>query len=443
MVIRSPRSARVLGTPLSMSGDVPRAGESQVSVPKTPEYKESDLSSLSLLGYFDQQVLAAYRNEPHKYSIASDYFEGTLSVTSEYYSELEAAGKTDESVSIGFGYRTLRDGNLAIVAWLPDLVEKSKSHIRRWAAFRLRNPEWTTDHDERFSNWLRRYVEGCWDIDNGPLFYLGETIKTVNGLTSELVGVRLYQHEIEQTLGFPSAENTHRYQDAHKALYGYLIDGLDKKCIVTLGSKLGRTLHVSSRKTAEAITELFPGLGTSPSFLAAVNLVSEQRRLASHGVRPKPKSFSAFSKFTEDLSLCLKAVKELLAMIENEFGVDGEAARKRHEARERLPKINHGRSPHSSLVEAGRMEGKTVGKVEVGYREDREGVHGSEVIIIHFRDGSILGLETGSNAGNFVRADNGLRPENFHVNFRPHWVPELPKGMRQTVSTRKKTGGPK
>jgi hypothetical protein len=39
--------------------------------------------------------------------------------------ELEAAGRTNESVSIGFGYRTLRDGNLAVVAWLPDLFEKS------------------------------------------------------------------------------------------------------------------------------------------------------------------------------------------------------------------------------------------------------------------------------------------------------------------------------
>ncbi len=164
---------------------------------KTLEPKP-DLSSLSLLGYFDQQVLAAYRSEPHKYLIASDNFEGSLSVTNEYFMELEAAGKTDQSVSISFGYRTLQDGNLAIVAWLPDLFEKSKAHIQRWAAFRLTNSEWKkTDDDERFNNWLQRNVEGSWEIDNGPLFYLGETLKTVNGLTSELVGLPLYEHEIE------------------------------------------------------------------------------------------------------------------------------------------------------------------------------------------------------------------------------------------------------
>lgn len=250
----------------------------------------------------------------------------------------------------------------------------------------------------------------------------------------------MYKHEIEQTLGFPSAENTHRYQDAHKALYGYLIDGLDKRCIVALGSKLGRTLQVNSKKTVEAITELFPGLQTSPSFTVATKLVSEQRRLASHGVRPKPESFSAFSKFTEDLHLCLKAIKELLTMIENEFGVNGEEARKRHEAKEWLPKINHLRTPHSTILEARRMEGKTVERVEVGYREDREGVHGSEVVIIHFTDGSIMGLETGSNAGNVASNHDGVRPEDFHVNFRPQWVPELPKGM-QKHSSKKRTGG--
>ena len=69
-----------------------------------------------------------------------------------------------------------------------------------------------------------------------------------------------------------------------------------------------------------------------------------------------------------------------------------------------------------------------------------ERVHKSEVIIIHFTDGSIMGLETGSNAGNVASDNKGLRPEDFHVNFRPQWVPELPRGMRKH-SPRKKTAG--
>ena len=67
------------------------------------------------LGYFDRQALAAYRNEPHKYIIASDDSWGELRTTEEYYGELAEAGKHDESVHIRFGYRTLKDGNLALV----------------------------------------------------------------------------------------------------------------------------------------------------------------------------------------------------------------------------------------------------------------------------------------------------------------------------------------
>jgi len=395
------------------------------------EHDVEDLAKLSLLGYFDQQVLASYRSEPHKYVIVSDNFEGTLNTTSDYYSELEAVGKTHESVSVGFGYRTLRDGNLAVVAWLPDLFEKSKAHIKKWAAFHLKDPEWTTERDERFRNWLRRYVEGCWEVDNGPLFYLGETIKTINGLTSELVGIPLYKHEVDQTLGYPAAENTHRYQDAHRVLYGYFVDGIDKACISALASSLGKNVNVSSAKTVEALTNLLPGLETGPSFGAAVKLVSEQRRLASHGARSQAKKFGAFSKFTEDLLLCLKAVKELLVMIESEFGVNGEEAQKRHEAKERLPVITHPPRANYSIVEALRMKGKTVERVEVGFREDIEGVHGSEALIVHFTDGSIMGLSTGSNAANITNRESSPRPEDFHVDFRVDWVPELPKGLHK------------
>jgi len=395
----------------------------------TSRYNESDLKSVEhLLGYFDQQVLAAYRNESHKYRIESDYFEGELSVTNEYYRELESIGTTSEFVRIRFGYRTLRDGNLAIVAWLPDL-EKSRAHVQRWFAFHLKDPEWITVYDERFGNWVLRYMEGSWDVESGPLHYLGETIKVINSLTTELVGLPLYMHEPDGIVGYPAAENTHRYQDSHKELYGYLIDGLDKECISRLASSLGKSIKVGDKNTIQAITKLLPTLETSPNFMSAVNLVSEQRRLASHGVRPTAENFSAFSQFTKDLSLCLGAAKELLAMLEHDFGVNGEEAQGRHEAKKWLPHINRPPEAHYSIVQASRMKGKTVEKVEFGFRKEIEDVHESEALIIYFTDGSIMSLEAGSNVGNLVSDENGLRPEDFHVDFVVHWVPELPKGM--------------
>jgi hypothetical protein len=399
-----------------------------------PERDELDLNSVKhLLGYFDLQVLASYRNEPHKYLVESDSFEGRLRITEEYYRELEQLGKTDERVYVDFGYRTLKDGNLGIVAWLPDLFEKSKSHVPRWQPWYLKDPHWTTDDDERFEKWVRRYVNGDWNVDNGPSYYLGESIRIINSLTSELVDVPLYKHELGETLSFPSADNTHRYQDAHEELYGYVIDGLDKDCISRLAARLGRSIKVGPKKTVEALVELFPALKTSPNFMPAMKRVSDQRHLASHGVRPPATKFPAFSQFAGDLALCLEAVKEILTVLEREFGVNGEEARNRHEAKKQLPRITRPPQAHFSIVQASLMKGKTIERVESGFRKEIERVHESEALIIHFTDGSIMSLEGGSNVGNLVSDENGLRPEDFHVSFVVHWVPELPKGMQKSA----------
>ncbi|MFH1486811.1 MAG: hypothetical protein ABIH46_12140, partial [Chloroflexota bacterium] len=216
--------------------------------------------------------------------------------------------------------------------------------------------------------------------------------------------------------------------------YVYLIDGLDKECISGLASSLGKSIKVGHKNTIQAIKKLFPGLETSSNFTPAVELVSEQRRLASHGVRTPAENFPAFSLFTKDLSLCLEAVRELLAVAEGDFGVNGEEAYKRHEAKKWLPHINRPPEAHYSIVQASRMKGKTVEKVEFGFRKEMEGVHESEALIIHFTDGSIMSLEAGSNVGNLVRHENSLRPEDLHVDFVVHWVPELPKGMPKPPS---------
>lgn len=36
------------------------------------------------IGFFDCQVLAGYYNEPDKYSIKTDFFEGSIETTSEF-----------------------------------------------------------------------------------------------------------------------------------------------------------------------------------------------------------------------------------------------------------------------------------------------------------------------------------------------------------------------
>jgi hypothetical protein len=64
-----------------------------------------------------------------------------------------------------------------------------------------------------------------------------------------------------------------------------------------------------------------------------------------------------------------------------------------------------------------------VERVEFGFRERHDGVHQSEAMILFFTDGSILGVDTGSNAGNIASKYEGLRPDDFHADFMLYWVP--------------------
>src|ERR1039457_1754101 len=81
-------------------------------------------------------------------------------------------------------------------------------------------------------------------------------IHPVNGLTNEAVGKPLLKHELKESLSFPEAENSHRYEDAHKELYGYLIDGLDSECISLLATRLGRPIKAREKWTVQDLKKL-------------------------------------------------------------------------------------------------------------------------------------------------------------------------------------------
>src|SRR5712692_3507250 len=180
---------------------------------------------MSILGFFEPEVLAAYREQPDKYKLNTDHFEGHLNISSEYYARLDDKGQDKEYIEVRFGYRTLRNGDLKLAVFLPDLVDKSSGHAERWSAFLIKTDNWLDkDQDERFSLWVRRYMEGDWDVDNGPAFQLLEEIKLVNGLTAEAAGRRLFAVD-DPNIPYPAAQNTHRYEDAHRELYGALVDG--------------------------------------------------------------------------------------------------------------------------------------------------------------------------------------------------------------------------
>lgn len=140
---------------------------------KMPNHPESYNEVLDrIIGYFDPTVLAAYRAEPDKYEVKTDFFEGEVRTTESHYAFLDEATRSAAYIGVRFGFRTLADGSLALAAYLPDLIDRSGDHLPRWQGFLIREPQWSDyGDDERFKRWVQRYFEGSWDVDNGPARY--------------------------------------------------------------------------------------------------------------------------------------------------------------------------------------------------------------------------------------------------------------------------------
>ena len=355
-----------------------------------------------LLAFFDRQVLATYQAQPDKYTYRTDYFEGSVTVTDSYYHQLNDAERERGNIDIQFGYRTQVRGELCIAIFRDDLTRKSKGSIDRWVPFLVTNGDWLDyESDDRFSLWVRRYAEADWGVDNGRAFHLIEELKLINGLTLEAVGYRLYDVDDDATVTFPEADNTWKYEDAHRDLYRILIDGLALRCIRALGDRLGRELHPGAVKTIKALGAILPQLRKAPEFNGPLAVVSNQRRLASHGNRSAATSMKAFQAFSSDLNSCLNAVNLLRSVLEQELNMDANHSKARQDALRGLPQIVKNPEPNYSINKALQIIGKTVERVDVGIRHEIERVHQSEVIVVHFTDGAIMSIDTGSNAANF------------------------------------------
>ena len=75
-----------------------------------------DERAMGVLGFFDTAVLAAYREQPDRYAIATDHFEGSVRITTEYFAQLDDNAQDAEYIDVQFGYRALKNGELKIAA---------------------------------------------------------------------------------------------------------------------------------------------------------------------------------------------------------------------------------------------------------------------------------------------------------------------------------------
>lgn len=372
-----------------------------------------------MIGFFDGGILALYRDQSDKYELKTDYFEGSVVIRSDYYNGLTEPECKSTRMNVRFGFRSRTNGELAVAAWLPDLFEtSSESERNKWLGFHLRGEVFPKAPDPRFDLWIRRYVYGDWEVENGVLFQISDEVANINAITEVTIGERLYEFHENPAMIFPTAENDRLYQDAHKEAYGYLIDGLRKSAIESLGVRLGLTVQVANDKTLVGLKKiLLPKL--HKSILDPFEVVSQQRRLASHQVRPQAKAFAAFEQFSKDMDGVLGGLRALKLFLEGEFKMTAEKCRLRQSRMASLPKIDDAQKPEPrySISQLSEVEGKTIKKVEFGFRKPTSECHESEAMILYFSDGSILGIETGSNAWNLSSNHEGLQAKDFHVDF--------------------------
>ena len=383
---------------------------------------EKNLVLHMIIGFFEADVLSLYESKPDKYELHTDFFEGVLKTTDTYFSELESFGKQDESISIRFGYHSKKDSTLCIAVYLPDLARASEIEQRKWEPFKIEK-SLLLQEDERFEMWRSRYFQGNWDVPCGPRGQLVSVIEKVNACCKTLVGLPLYTEVPDKSVRYPSAQNSHAYEDAHRNLYGFLVDSLSKDCLLDLASLRNQAIHKpQNMRSTTLLRHVFFEFDQHSKLHSLLSIVSEQRGKSSHGVRPAATKSDAFADFHRDLQIAVEAYEELVGLIESKFCVSSDHELRRHECMNFLPKLVGGVEPRYSICQATKMEGKTVKKVHFGMREDSEDRHQSQALHVEFTDGAILGIETGSNARNI--ADRvSMRTNEFHVDFMLTWVP--------------------
>jgi hypothetical protein len=85
------------------------------------------------------------------------------------------------------------------------------------------------------------------------------------------------------------------------------------------------------------------------------------------------------------------------------------------------PKIIGPPNPEHKLQTILGAVGKTITTIEYGEVESRQGMHAAEALVFHFRDGTALSIEIGSNARD-LSTSRDLTPPDVHTDMRPFWT---------------------
>ena len=384
---------------------------------------------MGLLEFYNIDILSVYQSNPDKYEVYTDNFEGRISIRDDYYESLSAEERI--YINVQFGFRTRKDGELALAVYLPDLKKSSSVEQTKWQGFLIKDYSIFEKEDERFKLFFKRYIIDDWNINNGILFRIQFIVSEINALTEMTFNTSLFKNEDDVYLIFPSAENDHKYQDAHTRVYGFLIDGLQILAIKKLALKTNIELDNDIKKTLKALKRILP-LELRDEIIEPLRKISDYRGSATHNVRNPAKTFSAFSQFSLDMEDIFKSLKLLKEFIENITNFSTEVCMKRKNKSEMLPKFDIDREkeiqPNYSINKFNKIVGKTIEKVQIGFQKRSKNQSENELSFLYFDDGSILSISIVSNIKQLVDSGEQNIINNISLKFHLNFIPPLKEG---------------
>lgn len=385
-----------------------------------------------LFEFFNIDILSVYQNNPDKYEVYTDNFEGRISIRDDYYETLSPEERL--YINIQFGYRTKKDGELVLAVYLHDLRKASSVEQKKWVGHKFDDFGLFEDNDERFDLFVQRHILGNWDIENGILSKIKTIVSEINALTEMTLKNSLFKNKEDKYLIFPSAENDHKYQDAHTRAYGFLVDGLQKETIKEIAEIKDIIINVDSDKTINSLERILPE-ELHYKIIKPLRNVSNKRGPATHNTRKLAKKFPAFSQFSSDMEDIFKSLKLLKEFIEKITSFSAEVCMKRKNKLEMLPKLDFDRKkeiqPNYSIYKFNEIVGKTIEKVEIGFQEKNEYHLDNELAFLHFTDGSIVSISIVSNSIQLYETNNQDFAKELKLQFHLCFVPSLKNNLEE------------
>lgn len=375
-----------------------------------------DIGYEKYLLYFDRSVLNYYRDNSHVYKVNEDEIGGEIRISLNW--------KEDDSdkypyIEIKFGFRKLKNGEICIVVFGPTFLKNtSEKDLKKWKGYII-NERQFKEKDDYFNRWVKRYILGSWDVEDGSRKEIENKLDLISALTKYKIGIPLFKCRRSILLNYPKAENEEEYKKANLELYRLIIDGLDKNAIIELAKLLNKTLTEKS-KTLNSLKEILP-----EGLIDKIHIPLKELRDRRSKIHKTPSEniqrLNAFDKFDLDLKNIASCLSELLSWLEEIFNIDAKSCKEREDSMKYFPKFIGPPRPDFKLDDFKKIINKRIKSIEFGEVEKNEDCHESEAIIFHFYDDSTMAIDIHSNAYN-LKSEYGIPPNEVHTSLDILWA---------------------